>query len=151
MIVETARNLIARHEGYRRFVYDDYDGEPIKPGMQVYGHPTIGYGIALDIEGIDESVATELLNKKVETLLSMLNGYEWFASLTDARKAVIVDMAYNMGIDGLLKFEKTIEALKNRDFNAASDEMLNSAWAKQTRTRADEDANIMRSGQFPAA
>ena len=36
----------------------------------------------------------------------------WFAGLDDARKAAVIDMTYNLGIDGFLGFRKTIAALR---------------------------------------
>ena len=39
-------------EGVRLRVYDDATGEPLHPGMTLKGHPSIGYGRALDVNGI---------------------------------------------------------------------------------------------------
>ena len=55
-------------------------------------------------------------------------------------------MAYNLGFNGLLKFKRMIQALKNRNFLLASNEMMDSKWAKQVGKRAMNLQVIMING-----
>ena len=146
--VNYAGKLIEKHESYRQFVYDDYDGKPIVPGMQVYGHATIGYGTSLDIDGIPSDIASILMLRKIKEIRLNLEKFSWWTDLTSPRKAVLIDMAYNLGVDGLLKFKGMIAALENSAWDQAANEMLDSEWAKQTGSRATDDAAIMRSGEY---
>ena len=57
---------------------------------------------------------------------------------------VIVEMCYQMGINGFSKFKKTIDHLMRKDYKAASVEMLDSRWAKQTPNRAKKLSNQMK-------
>ena len=72
-------------------------------------------------------------------------------SLLEAQKAllradVLVNMAFNVGVAGLLKFRKTLEAICNDDYDTAAGEMLNSKWASQVKSRAVYLARQMRTG-----
>ena len=51
---------------------------------------------------------------------------------------VVTEMCYQLGVGGFSKFKKTISYLQNKQFNDASEEMLDSLWAKQTPNRAKE-------------
>jgi lysozyme len=53
-------------------------------------------------------------------------------------------MAFNLGSEGLSKFQKTIEAIENGDFDKAAEEMGDSLWAEQVGDRAAEDMELMR-------
>lgn len=63
-----------------------------------------------------------------------------------ARAEVLVDMAYNLGPDGLLKFVNTLAAVERGDYARAAAGMLASKWAGQVGRRARVLAEIMRIG-----
>ncbi len=55
-------------------------------------------------------------------------------------------MAFNLGMAGLLKFQKMITAIGCMDYGGAADEMLDSRWARQVGRRAQRLAEMMRTG-----
>lgn len=57
---------------------------------------------------------------------------------------VIFDMAYQMGVNGLLKFEKMLAAIDEEDYETAADELLDSNYARQTPERANRNADLLR-------
>ena len=57
-------------------------------------------------------------------------------------------MAYNMGVTGLLKFKNTLKNIENEKYIEASNQMLDSKWAKQVKGRAQELAAQMAGGSF---
>jgi lysozyme len=59
-----------------------------------------------------------------------------------------MNMAFQMGVDGLLKFNKTLTLVEQGKYKEAADNMLKSLWAKQTPARAERMAQQMRSGQW---
>ena len=59
-------------------------------------------------------------------------------------KGILTDMAYNLGLTKLNKFEDMREALMNYDYSKASDEMVDSLWYDQVGTRSKKLANLMR-------
>lgn len=126
-------DLIKRHEGFRSEMYTD-----------TTGHSTIGYGFNLEAIKLPRAVAELWLAFELEKLQDKLNDYNWFNDLDHERQAVITDMAYNLGLAGLLEFKQMIEALRNNNYDKASIEMLDSRWATQVGRRATELSGIMR-------
>ena len=132
-----ASQLIQKHEGFRTTMYRDS-----------MGIPTIGVGHNLRDKPISVAAVNQIFADDLGQVKAQLSMYPWFQGIGDVRQAVLLDMAFNMGINGLLKFEGMIAALGQSDFGKAADEMLDSAWAKQVATRAAEDAGLMRSGSW---
>ena len=116
------------------------------------GYLTIGYGRLIDRAkhgGISEAEAEYLLQNDVSIVLSALHrNITFFDSLCVPRQAVLVNMAFQMGIAGLLKFKKTLTLIEMGDYDGAADGMLKSLWAKQTPNRAAEMAEQMRTGKW---
>ena len=65
------------------------------------------------------------------------------------RWVVIVNMAFNLGQTRFAKFKKFHAAVMRLDFQTAANEMLNSAWAKQVGSRAQELSEMMRRNEWP--
>ena len=71
------------------------------------------------------------------------------AKLVDSiRQLVLMDMAFNMGVPRLCKFVKMWTALEQYDYHKAAEEMLDSRWARQVKTRAIKLANSMQHGTY---
>lgn len=70
----------------------------------------------------------------------------FYTRLFAVRQDVLCDMAYNLGLAGMLKFRKMLSAVKRGAWDMAAYEMLDSKWAKQVGKRAEELAFLMRSG-----
>jgi len=134
--LKTIIEQLVFHEGYRKYPYKDTEG-----------HLTIGYGYNLDVNGLPKDICKELTTRKIDENWTKLIRNDWFSQLSVVRKKVILDMAYNLGVPGLYKFKKMIQALKKEDYDKASDEMLNSLWAKQVKGRAIRLAKMMRTGE----
>ena len=121
-------------EGFREFMYKCSAGKT-----------TIGYGLNLEA-GITEEEAHIILRHRLRRISRSLD-YNWYRNLNDVRKGVILNMVYQMGLTGVLKFRKMIAAMADNKFNTAADEMMDSAWFKQTPNRAQRLIDIMRSGK----
>lgn len=140
-------DLLKREEGLRLKVYDDATGKAIVPGSKVVGHPTIGYGRALDTKGITEAEARALLSNDVEEVEAAVStALPWTDALSPKRQTVLQAMAYQMGLAGLLGFKNTLAMVKAKDFAGAAKGMLSSLWARQTPARAGRMAEMMRTG-----
>ena len=72
-----------------------------------------------------------------------------FDTLNDVRKAVVINMSYNMGYSVLSKFRQTIAAIDAGNYAEAAEHMLNSLWANQVGQRAVRLANQMAKGERP--
>jgi lysozyme len=114
------------------------------------GFLTVGYGLNLDA-GITRDEAAAILTMRLETVTDALALYlPWWGRLDEVRRGVLVGMAYQMGVAGLLKFRWTLAMVERGDYEAAAGGMLASAWAQQTPGRAQRSAAAMRSGRWPA-
>jgi lysozyme len=144
--LKQVKQLIEIHEGCKLTVYDDATGEPLAPGDMIKGHPTIGKGRALDVKGISEAEADLLLDHDIENVLKALQGlkFSFWEGLSALRKAVLVDMAYNMGAAGLMNFKKMLSALQVNHFDEAAAQMEQSLWFTQTGLRAKQDYCLMK-------
>ena len=144
---ELSRELL-KDEQLRLVVYDDKTAMPLHPGMVCQGHPTIGIGRALDVHGLSRDEAFYLLrndiaqiDKKLSTLLP------WYQSLDPIRQCTLANMAFNLGVEGLLSFHQTLTLIQTSQYAAAAAAMLASKWAAQVGDRAKRLAEQIRTGQ----
>ena len=103
------------------------------------GIDTIGVGWTKHaFEGLTDDAYRVITGVLVrDKLIKVITEFKWYERMPDEVRAVIFEMTYQMGIDGFKKFKKTINYLKNKNWLLASQEMLNSKWAKeQTPKRA---------------
>jgi len=150
-MIDTVRALVQLHEGCRLTVYDDATGKPIGPGDTLVGHPTIGFGRALDVRGVTQAEAGELLDHDLVATAAEISGaLPWAVSLDPVRLAALRDMAHNLGVRGVCGFRKALAALKAGDFDRCADELLDSRWQTQVPVRAGRLAGMMRSGSWPS-
>jgi len=130
------------------------EGLRLKPYRDIVGKLTIGVGRNLDDVGISEDEALYLLENDIQrTIQDATNifGTSIWLSLDEVRQAVILDMLFNLGKPRFLTFKKFIKAVKEKDFEKASKEMLDSRWARQVKKRAQRLAYMMRTGKIHEA
>ena len=138
---EDLKSRIKKHEGFLSKVY-----------LDSLGKQTIGYGHLLTeeddfVEGViyDKDILESLFekdfNKAVQGAEQLLDGY----NIALVAKEVIIEMVFQLGKTGVSKFKKMFDALKNNDYSRAAEEMLNSAWYRQTPSRCEELSNLMKS------
>ena len=73
----------------------------------------------------------------------------WFNELDDVRKRVLIDMAFNLGLYGLLEFKNTLRYVSEGKYSQASRNMLLSLWADQVGQRAKTLSRMMETGEDP--
>lgn len=126
-----------------------HEGRSLKPYKCTANKTTIGYGRNLDDKGISlEEAEIMLINDIREVESELSRKLMIFISLSKPRQDALVNMGFNLGVAGLLKFSNMIEALNHADYERAAKEMLNSKWAKQVGKRADELARQMKDGTY---
>lgn len=72
----------------------------------------------------------------------------WVQSLDEVRRAVLIDMYFNLRRK-LLGFTETLRHFQNGDWKSAADAMLDSLWARQVGARATRLAQMTRTGEWP--
>lgn len=131
--------MLEREEDRVPYAYQDSEG-----------YWTIGVGRLIDKrkggglsdDEIDYLLANDIRNKTAEVMKAL----PWVATLNDARQAVVVGMAFQLGTEGLLGFKNTLAKMKAGDYLGASRGMLDSKWAKQTPERVGRMAKQMETG-----
>lgn len=150
MIANDINRMLIRHEGNRLKPYCDACGKFWREcTCSVKGKLTIGVGRNLDDVGISAQESSYLLSNDVGKVMAQCRQeLPWFNDLCDARKMVIIDMVFNLGMRRFLEFQATITAIIAKDFRLAASHMLDSKWAEQVGYRAQEDAKAMEFGEF---
>ena len=130
------------HEGYRNKVY-----------LDTLGERTVGVGHLCvedfweDDKEYDEEFLMEILEKDLENAISgaeeLLKGY----NLPSLANEIVVEMVFQLGKTGVSKFHNFLSALRDDppQWLTASEEMLDSRWAKQTPNRAKKMSELMAS------
>jgi lysozyme len=119
------------------------------PYVDTAGKPTIGYGHNLEAKGLTQQQADSLLDSDIDDAIRQLAArFPWIEQLDAARVGVLVNMCFNLGIDGVAGFTQTLSALKNGDYDRAAVLMLESKWAEQVGNRALRLARQIETGQW---
>lgn len=119
------------------------------------GWLTIGVGRLIDRRKggrlTDREIDYLLDNDIAEKTAEVLKALPWIMQLDEARRAVLLGMAFQMGTAGLLGFRNTLELVRTGNYRAAGRGMLQSRWAEQTPKRAQRMAQQMETGLWVLA
>lgn len=153
---------IDTNEMIQRFVL--HEGCELMPYRCPAGYLTIGVGRNLETNpltaeeqkvcgdwrhGITKNAAFYLLRNDIERAKRDCNkAIPFFNTLDEERKYALLDMCFNLGIKRLLKFKNMLSAMGVGNWDKASDECLNSRYARQTGKRAKRIANTIKTGRF---
>lgn len=135
---EAFLDQLKRHEGLRLEAY-----------LCPAGKLTIGWGHNCDVwpvAGVEKvgdvislGSAEILLFQDTKAIARELDDkIPWWRELSDPRAAVILNMAFNLGVPKLLGFKRALAAAKENDWNKAAFEMADSRWAEQVKHRSRE-------------
>ena len=126
------------------------EGLRLKPYLCPANKLTIGYGRNIDDNGISEEEAEYLLLNDVENAeRELTNTFSFYTSLSEVRKAVLLNMVFNMGLSKLLGFKKMIAALQQSNYPLAAQEMLDSNAARQLVKRYTRLYQMMLFDKWP--
>jgi len=146
-------NLVAlvadlqRDEGWSGYLYDDATGQKIGPGSSVKGHPTVGYGFALDVSPLTMSEAEPILSGRAQAAWDyLLAAIPWAANLSEPRQRALANMAYQLGTSGLLEFKEFLALLEKGQYEVAAKDLATTLWFKQSGDRAPRIQALIRNG-----
>jgi len=135
------KEQLKRDEGVVRHAYTDS-----------LGFTTIGVGRLIDMRrggGLSDSEVDYLLNNDItDKTAQVLAALPWASKLNEPRRAVLINMAFQLGIDGLLRFHRMLGSVEDGQYSEAVMEMLDSTWAQQTPKRAARLAKQMLTGEW---
>ena len=78
----------------------------------------------------------------------MDNYIPWYNDLDEVRQEALIDFVFNVGIGTAMKFKKAMAALEAHDYDTAAIEMMDSNWAKQVGSRAEEVTQMIKTGEY---
>lgn len=141
VIADITRQLKS-DEGFKRTVYQDS-----------LGYWTIGVGRLVDPSrpdsGLRDSEVEFMLRNDIEDRITALGKVlPWFLDLDEVRQGVLVNMAFQLGVKGLLGFSTTLQLVSKGRYEEAAQQMLKSKWAQQTPARAARLAEQMKTGKW---
>lgn len=136
----TLRERIMADEGFVGHAYQDH-----------LGYWTIGWGRLIDARrggGISRAEAEMLLDNDIAAKTAELRAaLPWIDQLDEPRREVLINMAFNLGVPGLLGFKLTLRYVREGDYDLAAREMLHSKWTEQVGERAARLARQMATGE----
>lgn len=147
---------IAKHEGCKLTVYRD-----------TRGFRTVGYGFNLDAGdakticlklnisftllilgslALTQQQADDILSMQIAPCIDTAAAiFPMFELYPDNVKIVIVDLIFNLGHAGFDNFKHFIDAIRHQDWKGAAAHLADSLWAKQVKTRADDNIALLES------
>jgi lysozyme len=129
------KERIKAHEGRRFIPYKDTEGIL-----------TVGYGRNLEAVSFSQDEIDLMFENDFRRALDGAEGFFCYSQLNDVRRGVLIEMVFQMGVNGVCKFKKFLDAATEEDWQKAHDEMLDSKWFRQTPARAKELAEIFLNG-----
>ena len=127
------------------------------------GFDTIGYGRNIEANpltkqeksqlrsdgSIDKEVALNWLRINLEKCYKELDStFSFFKDLDLVKKAVLVDLDYNMGIGTLKTFKNTLKHFENNNKDGIVAGLTNSRWYKQVGNRGKRIISFLESGKI---
>lgn len=129
---------LKRDEGLRLKAYKDTVGV----WTVGYGHAHVAPGTVWTQEQAEAALIDDVKNHNAE----LEKALPWIDQLDPVRRRVLQNMAFNLGVKGLLGFKNTLSMVQSGDYAGAARGMLNSLWAKQVKGRAVRLSEQMRTG-----
>lgn len=125
------------------------EGVRLMPYKDSVGLLTIGIGRCLDRVGISNVEADFLMKNDINrTMADLDKNLPWWVTLDEPRRGALVNMAFNLGVAGLMGFKNTLALIQQGRYADAAENMLLSKWATQVGPRAQRLAQQMRTGQW---
>lgn len=136
--IELLKKELLREEGKVNYAYKDH-----------LGYLTIGIGRLIDKRkggGLSDSECLYLLGNDIsEKQEKLFKALPWLKRHPEPVQRALMNMAFQMGVGGLLKFKRTLDFIKKKDYTNAANNALKSKWARQTPARAKRVTNLIKS------
>lgn len=142
---KTLNKRLIDAEGFEHKLYRDTSDRTGFEGRK--GKISIGIGYNIDDLGLPDDIIIELFNRKLKEAEDQLaTRAPWTSMLDEPRREVLVEMVYNMGIDGVMKFQATLSALQRGKYDEAAGHLRDSLVYRQLPKRYEVLAKILETG-----
>lgn len=116
------------------------------------GYWTIGVGRLIDPKRggqlSDDEIDLLLVNDINKKYKELIKALPWVTSLDEVRQSALVNMSFQLGVQGLLKFKNSLALIQTKQYKTAAANLLMSLWAKQTPQRAKRIAAQIETGNW---
>ncbi len=149
--VPSLEDEIRQDEGVRHKPYMDSLGRwAIGVGFDLAAH---GYThqqiMALTSTGWSDETTNVMLASSIHTVLAFITAHlPWAASLRSVRNRVLVNMAFNVGCGGLLRFDTFLGLVQRGQYEQAAEDLLTTLAAKELPQRYGRLAARMATGDY---
>ena len=141
MEMENLIEMLKRHEGVETHAYKcTADKTTIGVGRNIQKDSGLGLS--------EEERYFLLSNDIIRCMKELKQEYTWFSDLDEVRSAAVVDAFFCLGATRFRGFEKMIACFEIADYKMASIELLDSKFARQTKIRALELSDQIKSGKY---
>lgn len=134
-MTDQGKAKLISHEGERLHAYQDS-----------LGYWTIGIGHLIDVRkggAISQQVSRLLLEDDIaRATASARVNFPWFDGLDSVRQDAIVNLVFNLGINGMKSFKLMLAAIERHDWGLAAYELFNSQWARQVQKERRDDIQV---------
>jgi lysozyme len=116
------------------------------------GYLTIGDGILVDKRRggglFPEEMDYIRNNRRGKIELRLDHELPWWRSQNEPRQTVLLLMAWQLGVEGLLGFHRTLELWAKGDYSGAAASLRDSLWHAQTPMRCERMATQLQTGDW---
>jgi lysozyme len=136
-----ARHMLCIDEGVKHYAY-----------RCPAGFLTIGVGHNLDAKGVSDQAIKAMLDDDIDDARDAAIrcfGEVQFGAFSVFRQMAILNMIFNLGEQGFLKFAETIELMKARRWVDAAARIAKTPYATQVGDRARRVCMMLRDEGFP--
>lgn len=144
-MIESVQELLEQDEGRRTWPYTDTRSN-LTWGI---GH-LLSKGVAADVQALLDQAIDLQFQHDVDDATQGLLALPWFASLNPVRQAVLVDMAFNLGLAGLSTFTTFLSCMESGQWAAAAADLRGTLVYRQLPERYERLATMVQTGQWPA-
>jgi lysozyme len=141
---EIIKEDLVKHEGYVTEIYLDSENLPTFGIGHLVTEDDMEYTWPVGTPVTDERILQVFHDDCSAAYTDACAIFLNFSSLPDNCQRVLVNMAFNLGRNRLSKFKNMITAVNEGNFSKAADEMIDSKWYRQVKTRGVELVEIMR-------
>jgi lysozyme len=144
--------FIEGHEGRRNKPYKDNAVPPKKTigvgwNMDAHPLPPVMQNYLKQNGEITDAMVDQLLEISIEAATSDCESlFPDFDNFSDDRKMALIDFVFQLGLTKAGKFVHAVAAINTGRWADAAAEMMNSEWAKQVPSRAEEVTDLVENG-----
>lgn len=138
-LLDTAKKMLERHEGRRNVAYKDS-----------VGIWTVGVGHNLQVPISDDAIDVILADDLRTVEAELDQALPWWRREGWVRRLALIDLCFNLGIQGLLGFRNTLAAWKAGDYRGAAEGLTASKWFGQVGQRGQRIVQMVCEGTMPS-